>query len=197
MGNVMITREHLEQSLAGHLPEQINLPVQGIIHAAVALIIRENASGLQVLFMQRAENEKDPWSGNISFPGGKMENGDRDLRTAAERETWEEVGIDLSKARFLGRLSDRTGAHLPILVSCFIYLLEESGPLRLFQEEVQDAFWVPLADLTDPSRRGEKSVRFAGQAMIRPGITLSHPGEPVLWGLTYLLVTDFITLLKL
>lgn len=192
----MISREYLEQSLAGHLPEQLILPVQGITHAAVALIIRETTSGLEVLFMQRATNEKDPWSGNISFPGGKVENDDRDPRTAAERETWEEVGIDLGKARFLGLLSDRTGAHIPILVSCFIYLLEEDGPLRLLQEEVQDAFWVPLADLTDPSRRGEKNVRFNGQSMIRPGITLPHPGEPVLWGLTYLLLLDFIKLLK-
>lgn len=193
----MLTREYLEQSLAGHLPVQLNLPAQGIIHAAVALIIRETASGFQLLFMQRAANERDPWSGNISFPGGKVENGDRDPRTAAERETWEEVGIDLRKARFLGRLSDRTGAYIPILVSCFIYLLEEDSPLQLLQEEVQDAFWVPLADLTDPSRRGEKNVRFDGRSMIHPGITLPHPGEPVLWGLTYWLVTDFITLLKL
>lgn len=193
----MITREYLEQSLAGHLPEQFNAPEQGITHAAVALIIRETTSGLQLLFMQRAENEKDPWSGNISFPGGKVENDDRDPRTAAERETWEEVGIDLGNAHYLGRLPDRTGAYIPILVSCFMYLLVEAGPLRLLKEEVQDAFWVPLADLTDPSRQGEKIVRFAGQSMLRPGISLPHPGEPVLWGLTHLLLMDFITLLKL
>ncbi len=197
VGNVMITREYLEQSLAGHLPEQFDVPVQGSTHAAVALIIRETPSGLQLLFMERAVNEKDPWSGNISFPGGKVENGDGDPRSTAERETWEEVGIDLGKAHYLGRLSDIAGAHIPVHVSCFIYLLEEVGPFRLMKEEVQDAFWVSLSDLTDPSRLGEKRVRFAGQSMIRPGITLPHPGKPALWGLTYLLVMDFIELLKL
>jgi 8-oxo-dGTP pyrophosphatase MutT (NUDIX family) len=193
----MITREYLEQSLAGHVPEQLDLHIQGSTHAAVALIIRETSSGLQLLFMERAANEKDPWSGNISFPGGKVENGDGDPRATAERETWEEVGIDLGKARFLGRLADIAGVRIPVHVSCFIYLLEKVGPFRLMKEEVQDAFWVSLSDLTDPSRHGEKRVRFDGQTMIRPGITLPHPGEPVLWGLTYQLVMDFITLLKL
>jgi 8-oxo-dGTP pyrophosphatase MutT (NUDIX family) len=126
-----------------------------------------------------------------------VENGDGDPRATAERETWEEVGIDLGKARFLGRLADIAGVRIPVHVSCFIYLLEKVGPFRLMKEEVQDAFWVSLSDLTDPSRHGEKRVRFDGQTMIRPGITLPHPGEPVLWGLTYQLVMDFITLLKL
>jgi hypothetical protein len=61
-------------------------------------------------------------------------------------------------------------------------------------EEVQDAFWVPFADLTDPVRHGEKVVRFDGQVMVRPGISLPQPGEPVLWGLTYQLVMDFLRL---
>ncbi|MDD2336094.1 MAG: CoA pyrophosphatase [Geobacteraceae bacterium] len=193
----MITREILEQSLAGYVPEQLDLHVQGGTHAAVALIVKETPSGLQLLFMERAANENDPWSGNISFPGGKVENGDGDPRATAERETWEEVGIDLGKASFLGRLSDIAGIRIPVHVSCFIYLLEEVGPFRLMKEEVQDAFWVSFSDLTDPSRHGEKRVRFDGQTMIRPGITLPHPGGPALWGLTYLLVMDLISLLKL
>jgi len=193
----MITREFLEQSLAGHVPEQLDVHVQGITHAAVALIVRETPSGLQLLFIKRAANENDPWSGNISFPGGKVENGDGDPRATAERETWEEVGIDLGKAHYLGRLSDIASVRIAVHVSCFIYQMEEVAPLRLMQEEVQDAFWVSLSDLTDPSRHGEKRVRFDGQTMIRPGITLPYPGNPALWGLTYLLVMELITLLKL
>ena len=193
----MITREYLEQSLAGHVPEQLDMHAHVGTHAAVALIVREAPSGLQLLFIERAANENDPWSGNISFPGGKVENGDGDPRATAERETWEEVGIDLKKARYLGRLSDITGVRIAVHVSCFIYQVEAVGHLQLMKEEVQDAFWVSLSDLTDPARHGEKSVHFAGQAMIRPGITLPPAVKPALWGLTYLLVMDFITLLKL
>jgi 8-oxo-dGTP pyrophosphatase MutT (NUDIX family) len=193
----MITREYLEQSLAGHVPERLDVHSPVGTHAAVALIVRETPSGLQLLFIKRAANENDPWSGNIGFPGGKVENGDGDPRATAERETREEVGIDLRKAHYLGRLSDIASVRTAVHVSCFIYQMEEAAPLRLMQEEVQDAFWVSLSDLTDPSRHGEKSVRFDGQTMIRPGITLPYPGNPALWGLTYLLVMELITLLKL
>ena len=186
----MMTIEEIEQALAAHTPKHISN--KGVTHAAVALIINNGPSGLRLLFIQRAANENDPWSGNISFPGGKVENGDGEPRLTAERETWEETGLDLGNARLLGRLSDIAGARIPIHVSCFVYEVAESGPFRLMNEEVQDAFWVSLGDLMDPARRGEKVVHFDGRSMVSQGISLPYPGEPVLWGLTYLLVMDFL-----
>lgn len=191
---MIITNEHLKHRFADYVPDL--RPLQGGTHAAVALIVREASSGLQVLFIKRAENEHDPWSGNISFPGGKVENGDGDPRATAERETWEEVGLDLEKATFLGRLSDIAGVRIPVHVSCFVYQVRDVEPFRLMNEEVEDAFWVSVADLGDPIRHGPKVVRFDGQTMISPGISLPCPGEPVLWGLTYKLVMDFLGLLK-
>lgn len=191
-GRVMITITHIEKALAAHIPGLV--PSRGLTRAAVALIISDDPAGPRLLFMKRTENEDDPWSGNICFPGGKVEDGDGEPRLAAERETLEEVGLDLRNARFLGRLSDIAGARIPVHVSCFVYETAETGPFRLMDDEVQDAFWVPFADLTDPARHGEKVVRFDGQVMVRPGISLPQPGEPVLWGLTYQLVMDFLRL---
>lgn len=170
------------------------IPSRGLMRAAVALVIGDSPSGPRLLFMKRTENENDPWSGNICFPGGKVENGDDDPRATAERETLEEVGVDLGRARFLGRLSDVASSRIPVHVSCFVYETGVSGPFRLMDNEVQDAFWVPLAALMEPARHGEKVVRFDGQVMVRPGISLPQPGEPVLWGLTYQLVLDFVEL---
>lgn len=190
----MMTIEEIAQALAVHTPKHISS--QGVTHAAVALIIHNAPSGLRLLFIQRAANDNDPWSGNISFPGGKVENGDGEPRLTAERETWEETGLDLGNARLLGRLSDIAGARIPIHVSCFVYEVAEPGPFRLMSEEVQDAFWVSLEDLMDPARRGEKVVRFDGRTMLSQGISLPYPGEPVLWGLTYLLVMDFLGVVR-
>jgi len=159
------------------------------------MILREAKSGLEMLFIERAAHEQDPWSGNLAFPGGKIEAADITLRQAAERETWEEIGLDLRDARYLGRLSDVSGATLPVRVSCFVYGVGETGPFNL-NGEVRDAFWVPLAELLNAEQRVTATVRIGGRAQGHPAIRLSPPGKPLLWGLTYRLVEQFLELIE-
>ncbi|MDO9079445.1 MAG: CoA pyrophosphatase [Desulfuromonadales bacterium] len=165
----------------------------GHTHAAVALLLREGRCGLEILFILRAEFLGDPWSGNIAFPGGHIETDDETIRAAAERETLEEIGIDLQKEEFLGRLDDVAGAHLPVIVSCFTYRVAASTPLSL-NREINQTFWVPLADLADPGRQRLHSVMFRGEQLKRPAIDLLGPGRTVLWGITYRLVSHFMQL---
>ena len=64
--------------------------------AAVALILHEpDGSSPEILFIERAKREGDPWSGQMALPGGRRDTEDRDLQTTAARETFEEVGISL------------------------------------------------------------------------------------------------------
>jgi 8-oxo-dGTP pyrophosphatase MutT (NUDIX family) len=165
------------------------------MQAAVALVLREDETDVQVLFIERAAHDSDPWSGDIGFPGGRAEPGDAGLQSTAERETLEEVGIALSEAEFFGRLSDIGGGRLHVRVSCFIYALRAAGPLTL-SLEVRDAFWVPLRKLLDPARHGEATVRYGAEAMTRPAIRLPQPDKPVLWGLTYRLVMQFLEIVQ-
>lgn len=165
-------------------------------HASVALILREGGSGLEVLFVERASREGDPWSGDLGFPGGKVEEGDGSARLAAERETREEIGLDLGDARYLGRLSDIVGVRLPIQVSCFVYGTEEAAPLCL-SEEIRDTFWVSLADLVDPECRVIRTFPFRGELLQEPAIRLPRSDKPLLWGLTYWLVMQFLQILGL
>lgn len=160
--------------------------------ASVAMLLREDAAGLQMLFIERATHPSDPWSGNIAFPGGKVEKEDADSRGAAERETMEELGIDLGHTVYLGRLSDFDGAHLPVLLSCFVYAVLNELPEFIISDEVKDAFWVRLADITDEQRHGMHTFTFAGDPFESPSIILPYPDKPVLWGLTYRLVQEFL-----
>jgi len=189
---MMIFLADIERVLAGREPELFS--EHSGIHAAVALVLREEPTGLQVLLIERASHENDPWSGNVCFPGGKVENGDGDARVAAERETLEEVGLDLTQALYLGRLSDISGAFRPIRVSCFVYGIRRVGTLRL-NYEVSDAFWVPLTELFDPARHCEATVHFAGRTLTSPAIRLPQDGKPVLWGLTYRMVEQLLELI--
>ena len=75
--------------------------------AAVALLLREGASGPEVFFIRRAEHPRDPWSGHMAFPGGRQDAQDATLLHTAVRETQEEVGLDLSReAEHIGQLDD-------------------------------------------------------------------------------------------
>lgn len=179
----------LAASLANHPAAVIS--ASGLTPAAVALILREGGEGLEVLFIERASHDGDPWSGDLGFPGGKVEAGDAGPRETAERETREELGLDLAAARYLGRLADIAGAHVPIRVSCFVYGLAGNPPLAT-GGEVRDAFWVPLADLLDPGRHTTATVRFGGETFRRPAIVLPVVRKPVLWGITYRLIMQFL-----
>ena len=189
----MTTLCGIERILAGHEPDHPGC--NSVTPAAVALILRQEPAGLQVLFIERAAHDNDPWSGNVGFPGGKIEKDDGSPRLAAERETLEEIGLDLRTAQYLGRLSDIAGAHLPVKISCFVYGTGHAGPFRL-SDEVRDVFWVPLEELRNPARHVEAAVRFDGRTLIRPAISLPQPGMPVLWGITYRLVMEFLHLLQ-
>lgn len=163
-------------------------------HAAVALILQETESGPEILFIERARYDADPWSGDIGFPGGKIEAGEVEARLAAARETLEEIGLNLRDADFLGQLDDIAGAHLPVIVSCFVYVTDHSGPYTM-SDEIADVFWVPLHLLSDPLRHLTTTVHFRGEQFLRPAIDLRGPGKAVLWGLTYRLVCQFLKII--
>jgi 8-oxo-dGTP pyrophosphatase MutT (NUDIX family) len=187
-----MTFDEIQQRLASRPP--LLLSADGRIHASVALILREAASGLKMLFVERAARDGDPWSGDLGFPGGKVEAGDSGPQAAAERETQEEIGFDLGRARYLGRLSDIAGVRLPIQVSCFVYGIKEAGPFHL-SGELRDAFWVPLESLMDPESQLEAKIRFGGEVMDCPAIRLPLPEKPLLWGLTHRLLIEFLEIL--
>jgi 8-oxo-dGTP pyrophosphatase MutT (NUDIX family) len=174
----------------GHPAPEIR-DVPGYRRAAVSLILSRIDSGYRILFIERATHPGDPWSGNIGFPGGKVEKSDADSRQAAERETMEELGVDLGRAEYLGRLSDHDGAHLPVLLSSFVYGIKEELEFIL-SEEVKDVFWVTIEELTDPGRHGAHQFTFAGDLFESPCIQLPFEDKPVLWGLTYRILSEFL-----
>ncbi len=166
----------------------------GRTRASVAMILHQGADDLEILFIQRAAHELDPWSGHIAFPGGKLEEGERECQ-AARRETYEEIGIDLEQERYLGRLSDIFGANLPVRVSCCLFGVDRERFHPVLNEEVRDLFWVSLSDLRDPERHLQSSVAFEEKRFEVPAIRFPIDDKPVLWGITYRLVMQFLYLL--
>jgi 8-oxo-dGTP pyrophosphatase MutT (NUDIX family) len=83
-------------------------------------------------------------AGQISFPGGALEDSDADIAAAALRETAEELGIDTRFIEPLGFLSD----HIVITgfrVTPVVGLLQPSFTLQLQSREVAETFELPLS----------------------------------------------------
>ncbi|MDD2899391.1 MAG: CoA pyrophosphatase [Desulfuromonadaceae bacterium] len=162
--------------------------------ASVAMILHQGADDFEVLFIQRAAHDLDPWSGHIAFPGGKLEDGELACQAAC-RETLEEIGIDLEQGRYLGRLSDIIGANLPVRVSCCLFGVDKLRCRPILNDEVRDLFWVTLSDLRDPERHQQSRVAFDDKSFEVPAIKLPVENKPVLWGITYRLVMQFLSIL--
>ena len=190
----MVSFDDIQSLLDNHRP--VLIPRDARTHAAVALILRAAPAGPEVLFIERAKHDGDPWSGDLGFPGGKVEESDGEERRAAERETLEEIGLDLGGARCLGRLSDIAGAHFPVRVSCFVFAL--AGPAATIfrlSDEVKSLFWVPLAMLLNTERHLTAPVHFSGRILASPAIRILETGNTPLWGITYRLVMQFLKIL--
>jgi len=154
--------------------------------AAVAVILREHGNGLELLFMRRAEHDDDPWSGHISFPGGRAEPGDDDLLSTAVRETAEETGLDLQRdAELLGRLDEiramARGRPVDLSIAPFVFrLLRPSDGTP--NHEAVSLHWLPLPQLLSPECRSTMELRRAQSTLQVPCLRID---ELVIWGLTY------------
>lgn len=163
-------------------------------HAAVALILRQKANQVQMLIIHRAKHDGDPWSGDLAFPGGKVDAEDISAQAAAERETMEEVGLDLTTAEYLGQLDDLPGAFLPIKISCFVYALQQPAVFTL-NHEVADYDWMPLDRFHEEDRHRRMAFPFRGRTTHQPVVDLIDEA-PVLWGITHRLIEQFFELVE-
>ncbi len=157
--------------------------------AAVALVLAGPPDALHLCFIRRAQREGDHWSGQMAFPGGRAEPGDATPRDVAERETREEVGLDLREAEFLGALSEiwirHSGRVTRDVLSPFVYYAGGELPEFRLSEEVAEAYWVPLEHLWDPRNWTTIGYERLGRPVELPGIRY---GQGIIWGLTYMML---------
>ena len=190
----MPTLDLIQDRLAAHRPRLAGEARGPRMEAAVAIVLHEPEPGAgEVLLIHRAEHEGDPWSGHMSFPGGRHDPGDTDLGYTAARETLEEVGLQLDDP--IGRLDDFQGSRNPsvgeLRVAPFVFTVSERPTLSP-NHEVQSPVWIPLRWMLAPASAGVYRIQRDGDASAFPAI--DYRGYRV-WGLTYRILTDFFGLL--
>jgi 8-oxo-dGTP pyrophosphatase MutT (NUDIX family) len=133
-------------------------------------------------------------SGQIAFPGGKMEEGDENIIQTALREAEEEIGIDRSQVKVLGQLSDLYIPTSNFLVSPVVGFSEDRPELVAEEHEVAKIILTDLIYLLGPEIRKEKVLD------LERGIKLNAPyfeidGE-VVWGATAMILSELIHVLQ-
>lgn len=128
--------------------------------AAVLVPIVNRGDRPTILLTRRADH-LSTHAGQVSFPGGRADKGDRDAVATALRETQEEIGIDAEAIDIVGRLDTYetvTGFRIVPVVG----LVTPPFELYLQKSEVAEAFEVPLDFILDPNNHQRHSRMFLG-----------------------------------
>jgi len=141
-------------------PDHIR-PDRPLRPAAVLVGLIDRADGLTVLLTKRTDHlEHHP--GQVSFPGGHIEDDDHDAVYAALRETEEEVGVSPERVEVIGRLDTYiTGTGFE--VTPVVGLITPPFDLNPDPHEVAEVFEVPLDFLLDPTNHQRHSRVFSGR----------------------------------
>lgn len=164
----------------------------GILPAAVLVPLLSVVGVASLLFTRRTRTLPDH-KGQVSFPGGTREAGDRDLLATALRESVEEVGVDPTRVRPLGALAPVVTWMEKYRVQPFLSLWPEGSYAPASPDEVARVFTVPLAALLPPEALRPAAVTFGGRRLETPAFVAE--GE-VIWGTTRRITQDLLSRLR-
>jgi 8-oxo-dGTP pyrophosphatase MutT (NUDIX family) len=183
----LATSPPIEELLIGDdLERQYEISKGGGKPAAVLLLVVNHGGDPTVVFTQRTAHLADH-AGQISFPGGRVEEGDGTPEHTALREAEEEVGIAPNRVEILGRLPDyHTGTGYR--VTPIVGWAEPPLTYRPDPHEVADGFEVPLAFLLDSGNHRYESAFFKGR--MRNYWAMPY-GERFIWGATAGMLVTF------
>lgn len=182
------TLEGLKRAFEGHAPVLHDQAER--VEAAVALVVTERADDLALLFIERAAHDSDRWSGDIAFPGGRVEVADGHPLVTAARETEEEVGIPLADTEPIARLDDLVGFRESVRVSGFVWAVADCPEPRP-NYEVAQAIWLPFDEIESSERQQTRDFDYRAKTLTMPALRVDDSQRdreaPValLWGLSY------------
>jgi len=197
----LINRERWRAELLGSLPgEEVQnrmapsfrgefLQQSEPVCAAVMALMYPASGKIHLVFIKR--NEYDgAHSGQVSFPGGVWEPGDRTLEKTALRETREELGIS-GDIEILGTLTE---LHIPVsnyLVTPFVGWMDHTPEFNPEVSEVQYIIESPLDALVSPSARDSEILERHGQNIKAP---FYRVGTEKIWGATAMMLSEVLEL---
>ena len=159
--------------------------------AAVLIPLFKKDGEYHILFTRRTD-KVEHHKGQISFPGGRQDKKDKDLRATALREAREEMGIQEKDVHILGELDDICTVSTDFCVSPFVALLPHPYPYKVNPQEIEEVIEVPLSGLLDRRRFRQEIYEKDGQSF--PVYFFQHQGHTI-WGATARILKQLLDLL--
>lgn len=162
--------------------------------AAVLALFYPNQNNEVTLLLTKRANYNGTHSGQISFPGGKVEQSDLNLKQTALRETFEEVGIideDIEVIR------EFTEVYIPpsnFLVTPFIGIIYNK-PVFKVNSEVAKIIEVPFSKLIDETNIG--SIKITNSYMKETSVPCFKIDDSIIWGATAMILSEIREVLKI
>jgi 8-oxo-dGTP pyrophosphatase MutT (NUDIX family) len=170
--------------------EAAGLDVHGRIDAAVLVPLYLRDGDLHAVFTKRRDDLRRH-AGEISFPGGRRDAKDADLRETALREAEEEIGLSRELVTLLGELPAISTFATNYLIHPFVGLIPPGQSWRVSPREVDVVLELPLHDVRASRTRTEierRGFTFEVDAYILDG--------NLIWGATFRILEDLLEQLQ-
>lgn len=195
-----LLREELKKDLPGHEAQyrmapglRIRFkPTTRVKKAAVLLLLYPHKESLCTVFIKRPDYP-GIHGGQISLPGGKMEENDLDFTFTALRETEEEIGIKMKEVEILGFLSPLFIPVSNVLVSPVIGFIAEKPVFRPQPGEVEGLIETAIDEFLKPEVVQDKIKIIRLTRAIVPYYNIN--GHHI-WGATAMIISEFTELLR-
>ena len=187
---------HLKMAPANRVQEFNNL--NNIIplakNSAVLILLFPENGKLKTVFIRRSVYD-GVHSGQISFPGGKVETTDKDFEATALRETFEEIGVKPEAIEIIGQLTDFYISPSNFLVKVFAGYTLQKPAFIPDKKEVQSILEVDIDEFFDSNNIAEKEFYSTSRktAVFAPCYLVN--GLEI-WGATAMMLSEMLDILK-
>lgn len=181
-----------------HLARRGEFPIPDSARkAGVLAMFYPNAQGeWQLALIERVSHHPgDRHGGQISFPGGRYEDGDGTLMQTALRETREEIGVDTSDVKVLGPLTE---LYIPVsnyLVHPFVGILPYTPVFSPQWDEVQSVVEASLESLLQASTRQITDLQLSTNILLKEVPYFNVSGK-VVWGATAMILNELLEVME-
>ncbi len=166
---------------------------QGVKSGVLILLYPDRGQNTYVVMIQRPDYP-GVHGGQISFPGGRFEEGDSSVMYTALREAREEIGISPERVEVLHRLTELYIPPSNFLVSPFLAVAEQRPVFNPDPTEVDEILEIPLhAFITSSNIRDVPLVMADGRQMDTPCYMI---GERNVWGATAMIISELAVMLE-